>query len=42
MEAYKGHIKTIHDVEAMPYVQELKMNLDSIEKLEIIIMKEEN
>ena len=26
------HIKTIHDVEAMPYVQELKMNLDSIEK----------
>ena len=26
------HIKTIQDVEAMPYVQELKMNLDSIEK----------
>ena len=26
------HIKTIQDVEAIPYVQELKMNLDSIEK----------
>ena len=26
------HIKTINDVEAIPYVQELKMNLDSIEK----------
>lgn len=26
------HIRTIQDVEAMPYVQELKMNLDSIEK----------
>ena len=26
------YIKTIQDVEAMPYVQELKMNLDSIEK----------
>ena len=26
------HIKTIQDVEAIPYVQELQMNLDSIEK----------
>ena len=26
------HIKTINDVEAIPYVQELKLNLDSIEK----------
>lgn len=26
------HIKTIHDVEAIPYIQELKLNLDSIEK----------
>ena len=25
-------IKTIHDVEAIPYIQELEMNLDSIEK----------
>ena len=26
------HIKTIHDVEAIPYVQELELNLESIEK----------
>ena len=26
------YIKTIHDVEAIPYVQKLEMNLDSIEK----------
>lgn len=26
------HVKTIHDVEAVPYVQELKMSLESIEK----------
>ena len=26
------HIKTINDVEAIPYIQELKLNLDSIEK----------
>lgn len=26
------HIRTIHDVEAIPYVQELELNLESIEK----------
>ncbi len=35
-------IRTIHDVEAIPYVQELEMNLDSIEKagFEHFMMKE--